>query len=57
MQVSATEISDLIRKKIENFEVRTEAQTEGKVLLVGIQHAARWADGWYPVDVGMGDVA
>ena len=24
---------------------------------LGIQHAARWADGWYPVDVGMGDVA
>jgi len=32
MQVSATEISDLIRKKIENFEVRTEAQTEGTVV-------------------------
>ena len=24
---------------------------------LGIQHAARWADGWYPVDVGMGNVA
>jgi probable F420-dependent oxidoreductase len=24
---------------------------------LGRKHAARWADGWYPVDVGMGDVA
>jgi probable F420-dependent oxidoreductase len=24
---------------------------------LGRQHAARWADGWYPVDVAMGDVA
>ena len=24
---------------------------------LGVRHAARWADGWYPVDVGMGDVA
>ena len=24
---------------------------------LGIQHAARWADGWYPVDVGLPDVA
>lgn len=23
---------------------------------LGRQHAARWADGWYPVDVAMGDV-
>jgi F-type H+-transporting ATPase subunit alpha len=34
MQLSATEISDLIRKKIESFEVRTEAQTEGTVVSV-----------------------
>lgn len=24
---------------------------------LGRQHAARWADGWYPVDVALGDVA
>jgi alkanesulfonate monooxygenase SsuD/methylene tetrahydromethanopterin reductase-like flavin-dependent oxidoreductase (luciferase family) len=24
---------------------------------LGRRHAAAWADGWYPVDVGMGDVA
>lgn len=24
---------------------------------LGRKHAARWADGWYPVDVAMGDVA
>jgi probable F420-dependent oxidoreductase len=24
---------------------------------LGRQHAARWADGWYPVDIAMGDVA
>lgn len=24
---------------------------------LGRQHAARWADGWYPVDVAMGEVA
>jgi len=24
---------------------------------LGRKHAAAWADGWYPVDVGMGDVA
>ena len=24
---------------------------------LGIKHAAAWADGWYPVDVAMGDVA
>jgi probable F420-dependent oxidoreductase len=24
---------------------------------LGRKHAANWADGWYPVDVGMGDVA
>ena len=24
---------------------------------LGRKHAASWADGWYPVDVGMGDVA
>ncbi len=24
---------------------------------LGVKHAARWADGWYPVDVAMGDVA
>ena len=23
---------------------------------LGMKHAARWADGWYPVDVAMGDV-
>ena len=23
---------------------------------LGRRHAARWADGWYPVDVAMGDV-
>ncbi|MEM7254485.1 MAG: F0F1 ATP synthase subunit alpha [Pseudomonadota bacterium] len=32
MQLSATEISDLIRKRIENFEVKTEARTEGTVV-------------------------
>ncbi|GHD06324.1 LLM class F420-dependent oxidoreductase [Halioglobus japonicus] len=24
---------------------------------VGVKHAAAWADGWYPVDVALGDVA
>ena len=24
---------------------------------VGVKHAAAWANGWYPVDVAMGDVA
>ena len=24
---------------------------------LGRKHAAAWADGWYPVDIGMGDVA
>ncbi len=24
---------------------------------LGVKHAASWADGWYPVDVAMGDVA
>ena len=32
MQLSATEISDLIRKRIQNFEVRTEARTEGTIV-------------------------
>ena len=32
MHLSATEISDLIRKRIENFEVKTEARTEGTVV-------------------------
>jgi F0F1-type ATP synthase alpha subunit len=31
MQLSATEISDLIQKKIENFEMPIEAKTEGRV--------------------------
>jgi len=34
MQISATEISDLIRKKIESFEARTESRTEGTVVSV-----------------------
>ncbi len=32
MRLSATEISDLIQKKIENFEMPTEAKTEGTVV-------------------------
>ena len=32
MQLSATEISDLIQKKIENFELPTEARTEGTIV-------------------------
>ncbi len=24
---------------------------------VGVRHAAEWADGWYPVDIALGDVA
>lgn len=32
MQLSATEISDLIQKKIENFEMPVEAKTEGTVV-------------------------
>ena len=32
MQLSATEISDLIKKKIENFDVGVEARTEGTVV-------------------------
>ena len=24
---------------------------------LGIRHAAQWADGWYPVDIGLPDVA
>ena len=32
MQLSATEISDLIQKKIENFEMPAEAKTEGTVI-------------------------
>ena len=32
MQLSATEISDLIRKRIETFEVSTEVRTEGTVV-------------------------
>jgi F-type H+-transporting ATPase subunit alpha len=32
MQLSATEISDLIKKKIESFDVGTEARTEGSVV-------------------------
>jgi F-type H+-transporting ATPase subunit alpha len=32
MQLSATEISDLIQKKIENFEMPTEAKTEGTIV-------------------------
>ena len=32
MQLSATEISDLIKKKIENFDLGTEARTEGTVV-------------------------
>ena len=32
MQLSATEISDLIRKRIETFEVDTEVRTEGTVV-------------------------
>jgi len=32
MQLSATEISDLIKKKIESFELPTEARTEGTVV-------------------------
>ncbi|MCP4043506.1 MAG: F0F1 ATP synthase subunit alpha, partial [Gammaproteobacteria bacterium] len=32
MQLSATEISDLIKKRIETFEVSTEARTEGTVV-------------------------
>ena len=32
MQLTATEISDLIKKKIENFEIGVEARTEGTVV-------------------------
>ena len=32
MQLSATEISDLIKKKIEGFELGVEARTEGTVV-------------------------
>lgn len=32
MQLSATEISDLIQKKIENFEISVEAKTEGAIV-------------------------
>jgi F-type H+-transporting ATPase subunit alpha len=32
MQLSATEISNLIKKKIENFDLETEARTEGTVV-------------------------
>ncbi len=32
MQLSPTEISDLIRQKIESFEVQTESRTEGTVV-------------------------
>jgi len=32
MQLSATEISDLIQKKIENFEMPAEAKTEGTIV-------------------------
>ena len=34
MQLSATEISELIKKRIEKFEVVTEARTEGTVVSV-----------------------
>ncbi|MDH3413776.1 MAG: F0F1 ATP synthase subunit alpha, partial [Gammaproteobacteria bacterium] len=32
MQLTATEVSDLIKKKIENFQVGVEARTEGTVV-------------------------
>ncbi len=32
MQLSATEISDLIKKKIEGFDLGVEARTEGTVV-------------------------
>jgi len=32
MQLTATEVSDLIKKKIENFDVGVEARTEGTVV-------------------------
>jgi len=32
MQISATEISDLIKKKIQQLDLETEARTEGTVV-------------------------
>ena len=32
MKLSATEISELIRERIESFEIRTETRTEGSVV-------------------------
>lgn len=32
MQISATEISELIKKKIQEFDLATEARTEGTVV-------------------------
>ena len=32
MQISATEISELIKKKIKDFDLATEARTEGTVV-------------------------
>ena len=32
MALSATEVSDLIKKKIENFDVGVEARTEGSIV-------------------------
>jgi len=34
MQLNPSEISDLIKKKIENFDVKIEAHTEGTVVSV-----------------------
>ncbi len=34
MQLNPSEISDLIKKKIENFELSTQAHTEGTVVSV-----------------------
>ncbi|MGB1257792.1 MAG: F0F1 ATP synthase subunit alpha, partial [Thiolinea sp.] len=34
MQLNPTEISDLIKKRIESFEAGTEARTEGTVVSV-----------------------
>src|SRR4030067_1048787 len=35
MSISATEISDLIRKKIQDLDLKTEARTEGTVVSLG----------------------
>ena len=40
MAISATEISELIKKKIQDFDLDTETRTEGAIVSLSDRHCA-----------------